>query len=239
MSAPPYMKLYVADYLGDTHHLGALEHGAYLLLLMAMWRAGGSLPGGDANLARMARCSPEEWSEIRDVILPFFKRSRGRLTHKRIAEEIAKYENTSGKRSEAGKRGAAKKASKNKAANQAIASFAESNCRHNQNQNQNHIYSEDKSSAREPVEVDLDALAWQTAVQVLTEQGGCQEPEARRLFGKLLASQKLQARDMLPTLSAALVNRTQDPKAYITKAAANVAKRRVEASAPAKRVSFV
>lgn len=136
MSAPPYMKLYVADYLGDTHHLGALEHGAYLLLLMGMWRAGGSLPAADANLAKLARCTASEWDAIKGDVLAFFKRSRGRLTHKRLTEELAKYENTSGKRSEAGKRGAAEKASKNNGKPQAIASDAESNCRHNQNQNQ-------------------------------------------------------------------------------------------------------
>lgn len=137
MSAPPYMKLYVADYLGDTHHLGALEHGAYLLLLMAMWRAGGSLPAADSNLSRLARCTTDQWADIRDVVLAYFKRSRGRLTHKRLAAEMAKYENTSGKRSEAGKRGAAEKASKNKASAPAIADPAESNCTHNQNHNQN------------------------------------------------------------------------------------------------------
>lgn len=80
MSAPPYMKLYVADYLGDTHHLGALEHGAYLLLLMGMWRAGGSLPAADANLCKLARCTPAEWEAIKADVLAFFKRSRGRLT---------------------------------------------------------------------------------------------------------------------------------------------------------------
>lgn len=138
MSAPPYMKLYVADYLGDTHHLGALEHGAYLLLLMGMWRAGGSLPAADANLAKLARCTPAEWEAIKADVLAFFKRSRGRLTHKRLTDEIAKYESTSGRRSEAGKRGAAEKANKNKALAQAIASDAESNCHHNQNHNQNH-----------------------------------------------------------------------------------------------------
>ena len=116
------MKLYVADYLGDTHHLGVIEHGAYLLLLMAMWRAGGSIPASDANLARMARCSTEQWAEVRDVVLPYFKRTRGRLTHKRLAAEMAKYESTSGKRSEAGKLGAAKKANKNRVEAAAIAS---------------------------------------------------------------------------------------------------------------------
>lgn len=101
MSAPPYMKLYVGDYLGDTHHLGALEHGAYLLLLMAMWRAGGTLPAIDANLARLARCTLDEWTSVRPAVMAFFKVSRGKLTHKRLAEEMAKYETVSRKRSEA------------------------------------------------------------------------------------------------------------------------------------------
>lgn len=112
MSAPPYMKLYVADYLGDTHHLSAIEHGAYMLLLMGMWRAGGTLPAADANLSRLARCTPAEWETVKAAILPFFKRSRGKLTHKRIASEMAKYETVSRHRSEAGKAGAAKKALK-------------------------------------------------------------------------------------------------------------------------------
>jgi uncharacterized protein YdaU (DUF1376 family) len=108
------MKLYVGDYLGDTLHLGALEHGAYLLLLMAMWRAGGRLPAKDENLAKIARCTAKEWASIRATVLPFFKAHRGLLTHKRLAAEIAKYEYTSGKRSEAGKQGGEKTARKNK-----------------------------------------------------------------------------------------------------------------------------
>lgn len=136
MSAPPYMKLFVADYLGDTHHLTAIEHGAYLLLLMAMWRAGGSLPALDGNLARMARCTPEEWVAIRDVVLPFFTRSRGRLTQKRMATELAKYETISGKRSTAGKQGGRPKVNENNDDGKANALDDESNSRHNQNQNQ-------------------------------------------------------------------------------------------------------
>lgn len=103
------MKLYVADYLGDTHHLNAAEHGAYLLLLMGMWRSGGTLPANDANLARLARCSPEEWAQIKGAVLPFFRRSRGRITQNRLAVEMAKYESISCKRSNAGKTGASKK----------------------------------------------------------------------------------------------------------------------------------
>lgn len=112
MPAPPYMKLYVADYLGDTTHLSTTEHGAYLLLLMAMWRAGGKLPADDAKLAKIAQRAPKEWASIRETVLAFFQRRGGRLTHKRLSKEIAKYEHTSAQRSEAGKRGGIEKANK-------------------------------------------------------------------------------------------------------------------------------
>ena len=61
MSAPPFMPLYVGDYLADTTHLTCTEHGAYMLLLMSMWRNGGSLPSDDKSLARHARCTKGQW----------------------------------------------------------------------------------------------------------------------------------------------------------------------------------
>lgn len=115
MSAPPYMKLYIADYHGDTTHLSALEHGVYLLLLMAMWRHGGKLPADDQKLAKLGKVGPGEWAKLRDVILPFFKRSGGRLTHKRILAELAKYEAVSAKRKEASEKGVSQKARKKNA----------------------------------------------------------------------------------------------------------------------------
>jgi uncharacterized protein YdaU (DUF1376 family) len=151
------MKLYVADYLGDTHHLGALEHGAYLLLLMSMWRAGGSLPLNDVNLSRLARCSEAEWKGIRETVLAYFVKGRGRISHKRLSEEMSKYDSVSGQRSKAGKEGQRQKANKIKPPASTFASDLESNCRHNQSQNQNH---KDIASAleREDGQIDIPEL---------------------------------------------------------------------------------
>ncbi len=81
----PWMPLYVADYLRDTRHLDASEHGAYLLLIMQYWTIG-SLPSDDSRLARIACMSEAEWKKAKTVIEPFFDRG---WRHKRIDEELA------------------------------------------------------------------------------------------------------------------------------------------------------
>jgi uncharacterized protein YdaU (DUF1376 family) len=99
MSAPAWMPLYVADYLADTGHLSTVEHGAYMLLIMHYWQAGG-LPAEDAKLARICRMSTKEWAAVRDTLADFF--SEG-WRHKRIDEEIANTAETIDKRSTAGR----------------------------------------------------------------------------------------------------------------------------------------
>ena len=115
------MQLYVADYLGDTRHLTTEQHGAYLLLLMAMWRANGSLTSDPAKLSRIAGLTATRWERICDDVLAFFADDGGRLTHGRITSELQKAQRTSEARSEAGSRGAMAKSQKTKETSEAIA----------------------------------------------------------------------------------------------------------------------
>ena len=112
MSAPPYMQFYVGDYLSDTTHLSVTEHGAYLLLLMGMWRNGGSLPADDAKLAKFARCTTAQWLRVKSVVLDFFDLEDGQITQARLSAELQKYEVTLTRRSESGKASARAKALK-------------------------------------------------------------------------------------------------------------------------------
>jgi uncharacterized protein YdaU (DUF1376 family) len=114
MTAPPYMPLYVGDYLADTTHLDGLASGAYLHLLMAMWRAGGKLPANDDKLRRLTKLTPAQWERVRDQVMEFFTRRGGSLTHKRLSKELAKYHDKSVRLSEAGKRGQSEKRKKDK-----------------------------------------------------------------------------------------------------------------------------
>jgi uncharacterized protein YdaU (DUF1376 family) len=111
MSAP-YMQFYVADYLGDTRHLTTEQHGAYLLLLMTMWRSDGVLSDDPAKLARIAGLTVARWHKISADIMAFFTSCEGGITQGRLAAELAIADEKSEKRSQSGKAGARAKALK-------------------------------------------------------------------------------------------------------------------------------
>lgn len=111
MSAP-FMQLYVADYLGDTRHLTTEQHGAYLLLLMTMWRSDGRLPNDDKKLARIAGCTPSRWTKIKDDVLEFFAVDGGEITNARLTLELEKASEKSIKRAVSGTKGGRAKALK-------------------------------------------------------------------------------------------------------------------------------
>lgn len=112
MSERPFMQLYVSDYLGDTRHLSCEQHGAYLLLLMTMWNAGGALPDDDAKLSRCACLSVKKWKAMRADLEPFFSISGGEWTNDRLTKELQKSASKSELRASAGERGGRAKALK-------------------------------------------------------------------------------------------------------------------------------
>lgn len=107
MAALPYMPLYVADYLADTAHLTALEHGVYLLLIMNYWQRGKALPSDDERLARIARVSVSEWKQVRPALAEFFAHEDGAWVHDRIEYELSRVQEKSTKARQAGQRSAA------------------------------------------------------------------------------------------------------------------------------------
>lgn len=137
MSAHPWMPLYVADYLADTEHLGALQSGAYLHLIMHYWQHRG-LPDDDAALRRITRLTPMEWKRERGVLAAFF---RDGWKHPRIDGEMAKADAKHERRVGAGHRGGIASAKAKQ-----TSSNATSNAQASSSQSQ----SEKESSLREP-----------------------------------------------------------------------------------------
>jgi len=80
------MPFYTGDYLADTTHLSTEEHGAYCLLLIAMWRAGGRLSADPAFLQRVAKASPKHWPRLWSVVGKFFTEADGFIVQKKLGE---------------------------------------------------------------------------------------------------------------------------------------------------------
>lgn len=89
ISPSAWMPLYWGDYLRDTGHLDATQHGFYLLLIGHYWTTGKPLPDDDAKLWRIARAdSLDHWKAHRESIAEFFSVGDGEWRHARIAEEL-------------------------------------------------------------------------------------------------------------------------------------------------------
>jgi uncharacterized protein YdaU (DUF1376 family) len=110
MSFNTWMPFYWADYFAHTSHLNAAEHGAYLMLIGHLWTTKKPIANDDTILARIARCSIQEWQSIRIQIEPMFEVSEKCWNSKRVKNELKRAQNLHEKRVEAGK----KRQSKNK-----------------------------------------------------------------------------------------------------------------------------
>jgi uncharacterized protein YdaU (DUF1376 family) len=96
-----WMPLYVGDYLADTRHLSAAQHGAYLLLLMHYWAKGG-LPADERQLAKIAAMSLKQWQRNRASVAPFFGEG---WRSARLDQEIHRMTLMRAKRAAAGSKG--------------------------------------------------------------------------------------------------------------------------------------
>jgi uncharacterized protein YdaU (DUF1376 family) len=84
MSSAPSMPMFWDAYLADTTHLSTEEHGAYLLLLGAMWRRNGSVPDNDRDNARILGLTPAKWRQIKARLAPLLIFDNGQITQKNL-----------------------------------------------------------------------------------------------------------------------------------------------------------
>lgn len=106
-----WMPLLVDKYLGDTTDLTTEQHGAYLLLLMSMWKKDGVLPSDEMRLASIAKMAPAKWRANRVVLMEFFKPTTdgSGITQKRLTQELQRSKAHTDAKAEAGAKGAAKR----------------------------------------------------------------------------------------------------------------------------------
>ncbi len=82
------MPFHVDAYLGDTTGFTTIEHGAYLLLLFAMWRGNGGVPNDDKRLARITHLSLKQWLRVKPTIMRHCVPSGAFLTQPMLLKSI-------------------------------------------------------------------------------------------------------------------------------------------------------
>ncbi len=176
-----YMPLVVGDYLKDTMHLNATEHGAYLLLIMHYW-CSGPPPDEDRQLAAICRTAIDAWPDVRRTIAKFFIISDGQWTHKRVEAELARARSLLD-RAQRGGKARAEKAARDPAGKM-LAVKQPANAQPKPSTATATAYSDTTYRTPEGVDVvDVSTLAFNAGVQVIAASIGG-EQKARSMVGK-------------------------------------------------------
>lgn len=131
MSQAPSMPMFWDAYLADTTHLSTEEHGAYLLLLAAMWRRNGWVPDDDKDNARILHMTVAKWRRTKDRLSGFLIFKDGEISQKNLLKNWENVQEKIEKNRENGSKGGRPKTNKNKGLTKADGYVS-----HNPNNNQ-------------------------------------------------------------------------------------------------------
>ncbi|MBU2233170.1 MAG: DUF1376 domain-containing protein [Alphaproteobacteria bacterium] len=236
MNAPPYQKLYWGSYHKHTAHLShAREHGAYLLLIGALWNNEGRLPADDDTLAGYAKLTVKEWLTIKPKLVNgvLLKIVRGKLTQPRVTEDLAKYRDTSGKRKEAGKSGGLASGGKRYENRQANASVLPTKPEPEPEEGSVPNGTGETPISNEPLDdlaelrgLEPKAAAWALSRKVLCERGGLTRAKAGEIVGKLFKDHGLSPGELWEAAEATWKAGTENPIPYLTRLCASAASKR-------------
>ena len=88
MAEAPIWPVATDAFIADTTHLDAEQTGAYMMLLMSLWRSpDAKLPLDDKKLCRMARVSQRRWPAVWGVIADFFTIKDGFIAQNRVTSD--------------------------------------------------------------------------------------------------------------------------------------------------------
>lgn len=220
------------------------EFKAAVLLWCASWHQvpAASLPDEDRVLARLSGLDPKAWRKARaGAMRGWVKASDGRLYHPVVAEKALE----AWKDRQAYRR-------KRDLDRERLAQWRDKKQSGNGDGNGPETADETRFETPKGVEgqrrdsggdssvpdgtgaaapIDAEQKAWADAIQLLETAGGMKNAAARSFVGKLKRDNGIDAKDLLPAIGQAIASGTQDPAAYLRKAAEGVSKRRGGGSA--------
>jgi uncharacterized protein YdaU (DUF1376 family) len=233
----PWLAFYPKDWLADTLHLSALEQGAYLLLLCHYWVHGG-LPDDEAMLQRIARLSPQEWSEHQGNLAAFFK---GGWVHSRIEREMAEARAKYEKRASAGRCGGKASGISRRSSSETGEAMLQQ-CSSNAEAKTNHPhpqYSVAKATGASappvpsaiPAASDWRSLLFRDGLSIVVGMTGKTEAGTRALIGRWLKASRDDCRQVLRVIEDARETNPADPVAWIEAALSGPRKPRTDSMA--------
>jgi uncharacterized protein YdaU (DUF1376 family) len=101
MAELPILPLKTDALLADTSHMSASEFGAYVRILLVMWRHGGKLPDDDEELARIAGVPPSRWRQMAQKVRRPLTSAGGVLSQKRLTDTWLRVQEKRRKRADA------------------------------------------------------------------------------------------------------------------------------------------
>jgi uncharacterized protein YdaU (DUF1376 family) len=218
MSEFPSLPLFTDAFIADTGHLGAIETGAYLMLLMVAWRSPDCrLPDDDGKLARWARVDPRTWRRIKAEVMAFWTLAGGGWTQKRLLKEREIVSKRAEVARENGKRGGRPKSLKdNTSDNPAGLSRATQEKAPNPNPSKN-VEPKGSTGAAAPVYTDSRHELWGEAVPILMTLG-LSERRSGQMIGSWLKQTGDDVQQVLGAIQRARDHRPQEPIPWITRA---------------------
>lgn len=209
------------DYARDTAHLSMVEDAAYRRLLDAYYMTGRVSANAEV-LPRVCRAiTPDEQAAVLRVVAEFFEVRDGYLYHPKVEHELARSRAISGKRADAGRRGAEKtnsKRSANAAAN-AVAIASASDAANVRQPIPTYSVSKDTdagASSPPPAKDSTDPkeAIFAIGVSILTKAGDT-EKAARAFLAKYARQDETKLAEVLAYLAT---NAKVEPKSYIVAA---------------------
>lgn len=220
------------------------EFKAAVLLWCASWHQvpAASLPDEDRVLARLSGLDARAWRKAKaGAMRGWAKADDGRLYHPVVAEkalEAWKDRQAYRRKRDLDRERLATWREKKQAGNgdetgdetQGETRFETPKGVEGQRRDSGGDSSEDKSSGAE-APFDPEKKAWDDGAQLLISVGKMAPAAARSFLGKLKSENGIALRDLLPAIGQAIASGTQDPAAYLRRAASGIATRKGGGSA--------
>jgi hypothetical protein len=191
-------------------------------MLMAAWKGGGMLPNDDAQLAQVAKMTPQKWRASSHILRKFFKPEGEQLVHKRVTAERIRAQEISDAKAVNGRKGGSKKKQNGSKTEANAIAIATANEVANDKLTGTPLpipitdakASGGKPPSKSPEEQSKTEL-WQSAVSLLAGQG-VPEPQARSLIGKLVKDYDTAGSEIVITaVRGAVAEQPADARAYI------------------------